>query len=102
MESGNSEDQEGDCMVNSKSISPLKHGTVGVSGGNDSRIFNLGTWWRWMVSFTVRPPYPRYWVGSRAMDAVAKEQIRAPTENRTQVIQPIASDYIEWTIPAHG
>jgi len=43
MESGNSEDQEGDCMVNSKSISPLKHGTVGVSGGNDSRIFNLGT-----------------------------------------------------------
>jgi len=47
---------------------------VWENGGTVPRILKLGTRWRWVVSFTARPLYPRGecspwiggWVGSRA------------------------------------
>jgi hypothetical protein len=35
------------------------------SGGIAPRIFNLGTRWRWVVSFTIRPPYRWYLLDRR-------------------------------------
>jgi hypothetical protein len=53
------------------------------------RILDLGTRWRWVVSFTPRPLYPRErapsthwiggWVGPRAgLDAEVKRKIPSP------------------------
>jgi hypothetical protein len=36
-----------------------RHGGVLGSGGISPRILVLGTRWRWVVSFTSRPPYPK-------------------------------------------
>jgi hypothetical protein len=61
---------------------PRHEGVLG-SGGIAPRIFDLGTRWRWVVSFTLRLLYPQVkspwiggWVGSRAgLDAVVKTKI---------------------------
>jgi hypothetical protein len=56
------------------------------SGGIAPCILDLGTRWRWVVSFTARPLYPpeketlvpmmRGWVGPRAgLDAVVRRKI---------------------------
>jgi len=37
----------------------LLHEDVRGSGGIAPRILNLSTKWRWVVSFTPRPLYPR-------------------------------------------
>jgi hypothetical protein len=53
-----------------------------------STILDLGTRWRWVVSFTSRQIYPRgnsLWVGPRA---------------GLDIMQPAASQYIDWVIPA--
>jgi len=60
------------------------------SGDIAPRILNLGARWRWLVSFTPQPLYPREknagtywiedWVGSGAgLDAVAKGKIPNPS-----------------------
>jgi len=36
-----------------------RHEDIGRSGGIATRILDLGTRWRWGVSFTSRPLYPR-------------------------------------------
>jgi hypothetical protein len=77
-------------------------------------FFDLGTRWRWMVSFTTRPLYPRErapsthwiggWVGSRAvLDAVMKKKCPAPRREsnpRTSTFPPVAQRYTQWNIKA--
>jgi hypothetical protein len=84
------------------------------SGGIAPRILNLGTRWRWVVSFTPRPLYPRErapgtdwiggWVGPRAvLDAVVKRKIPSSLRElnlRTPIVQPVAQHYTDWAITA--
>jgi len=49
-------------QVNVKSLCLIKHHamkTYSRSGSTHPRILNLITRWRWVVSFTPRPLYPR-------------------------------------------
>jgi hypothetical protein len=61
----------------------------------------MGTRWRWVVSVTPRPHYPRErvpgmhwiggWLGPRAsLDVVAKNKTPGPARNRTPVVLPVA------------
>jgi hypothetical protein len=70
---------------------PGHEGVLG-NGGIAPRILDLGTRWRWVVSFTPLPPYPWErapgtlwiggWVGPRAgMDAVVKRKIPSHCRN---------------------
>jgi hypothetical protein len=89
-------------------------------GGIAPRILDLGTRWRWVVSFTTRPLYPRErspgthligsWVGPRAVrKAVVKRKIRSPSRKsnpRTPIVQSVAqrppssnAEVTEWVIP---
>jgi hypothetical protein len=84
------------------------------SGGIAPSILDLGTRWRWVVSFTTRPLYPqekslcfpldRGWVGPRAvLDAVVKRKIPSPRREsnpRTPIVQPLAHRYTDWAITA--
>jgi hypothetical protein len=73
-------------------------------------LFDLGTRWRWVVSFTPRPLYPRertpvtHWIGGWAsprtvLDAVVKRKIpssRRESNPRTPIVQPVAQRYTDW------
>jgi hypothetical protein len=71
-------------------------------------FFNLGAGWRWVVDATLRPLYPRErcgthctwgWVGPRTgLDACGKSRPRPGFDPRT--VQPVASRYTDWAIPA--
>jgi hypothetical protein len=77
------------------------------SGSIAPRILDLGTRWKWVVSFTPRPLYTQGnspgthwiggWVGPRAvLDAVVKRKIPSPrreSKPRTPVVQPVAQRY---------
>ena len=65
--------------------------------------------WRWMVSTTPRPLYPRErrgthcigaWVGPRA-GLYGCGKSRPPPGFDPQTVQPVASRYIDWAIRAH-
>jgi len=69
----------------------------GGSGGVAPRIFYLGTTWRWLVIFTLRPLYPRerdpstHWIGGcvgpRVIpDAVVKKKIPSPRREWTSTM----------------
>jgi hypothetical protein len=69
-----------------------------------SNILDASTRWRGVVSFTLRPLYPRErtlctfwirdWVGLRAvLDAVESREIHCPGGNRTPAVQPVAHRY---------
>jgi len=66
-----------------------------MNGGIDPRILNSGTRWRWVVSFTPRPPYsgvnnPRYPLDgglSGPQMQWSEEKISDLTGNRTSVDQ---------------
>jgi len=59
------------------------------SGGIDPLALNLGTRWRWMVSFTSQPLY------SQGRSGCVRKKKRntsyAPAGNRTLVVQPVVS-----------
>jgi hypothetical protein len=68
-------------------------------GSIASRILDLGSRWRWVVSFTTRLPYPqrnnpRHPLGSprAGLEAVVKRKIPflSPVGIRTAVVQPVA------------
>jgi hypothetical protein len=78
--------------------------TYWENGGIDPHILDLGTRWRWVVSFTLRPLYPRErapdthwtggWVGPRVvLDTVVKRKIPSPhreSNPRTPIVQHVA------------
>jgi hypothetical protein len=83
------------------------------SGSIAPRILDLGTRWRWVVSFTTRPLYHRErapgthgigWVGSWVvLDAVVKRKIPRPrweSNPRTPIVQPVAQCYTDWAMTA--
>jgi hypothetical protein len=77
-----------------------------------SVIIDLGTRWRWVVSFTPRPLYP--WGNSptcplyRRLDgpqnrsgSYEEEKNLAPAGNRTPTLQIVARRYTDWDIQFH-
>jgi hypothetical protein len=69
-----------------------------------------GTSWRWVVSFTPLPLYPRYpfyrMLGGPQSQSGRYGEVKmfVPTGTRTPaslVVQPVASRYTDWTMPAH-
>jgi hypothetical protein len=78
-----------------------RHKNACGNGEKDTCNLELGTRWRWVVSFMIRPlslggyyPIPR-----AALDAVTLEIITDPVVNRTPVVQPLASPFMNWAIP---
>jgi hypothetical protein len=86
------------------------------NGSIAPRILDLGTRWRWVVSFTPRPLYPQgkrrnsvtHWLGGcvgprSILDTVEKKIIlttRRETNPRTPIVQPVAQHYTDWAITA--
>jgi hypothetical protein len=84
------------------------------SGGIAPHILDLGIRWRWVVSFTPRPLYPKErapgahwiggWVGPRAvLNAVVKRKIPSPRRESnptTPIVQSVAQRYTDWAITA--
>jgi hypothetical protein len=73
-------------------------------GGIAPRILDLGTRWRWVVSFTPRPlcpqkkspSYPLEWVGgpqSRSGSGDEEKNSQPLPELEPQIIQPVAQRY---------
>jgi hypothetical protein len=75
-----------------------------------SNIFDLGTRWEWVISFTSRPHYRRVNHFLFPLDRrLGGPQIRsgrceeeenfAPTWNQILVPQPVTRGYVDWAIP---
>jgi hypothetical protein len=83
-------------------------------GGIAPRILVLGTKRRWVVSLTTRPLFSRerasgtHHIGSlvsprAGLDSVVKRKIPTPCRElnpQTRIVQPVASRYTDWAIPA--
>jgi hypothetical protein len=83
-----------------------------ASRGIAPRILDLGTRWRWVVSFTPPPLYPQgkspwYPLDTRlggprtVLDAVVKRKIPSPRREwnpRTPILQPATQRYTDWAI----
>jgi hypothetical protein len=76
--------------------------TYWVNGGIATRILDLGTRWRWVVSFTPREGAPStHWIGgwvspSAVLNAAVKRKIPRPRREsnpRTPIVQPVAQRY---------
>jgi hypothetical protein len=78
------------------------------------RLFDLGSRWRWVVSFTPRPLYPQRkspWYplvrrlgGPQSRSGRGGEeknfQPRRESNPRTPIVQPVAQRYTDWAITA--
>jgi hypothetical protein len=76
--------------------------TYCMSSSVAPRILNLGTWWEWVVRFTLRPLYPREKGPQYPLDrrlggpqswsgrGGEKKKVSAPAGNRAPLIQPVA------------
>jgi hypothetical protein len=89
---------------------PLHEGVLG-SGVIAQRIPDLRARWRWVVSFTPRPLYPRErapgihwvagWVGTTAdLDARARRKIPSPYRNSKPRSSSPYPELYHWAIPA--
>jgi hypothetical protein len=78
-----------------------------------SKILDLGTTWRWVVSFTPRPLYltgncPFYLLDRRLDEPQSwsvrcgKEKNLGPAGIWTPAVQPLACCYTEWDNPTHN
>jgi hypothetical protein len=73
-----------------------------------STILDLGSRWRWVVSFTPQPFYRGEkvpglhwiggWIGPRARLYAVEEKILFPLWNRTPVVQSVACRYTDWAV----
>jgi hypothetical protein len=92
------------CLTNKA----LHHEGVWGSGCIDPGFLDLGTWWRWVVSFTPQPLYPREkapsthwiggWVGPRAgLDNVEKTKfLTLPGLELRPLGHPARSQSLYW------
>jgi hypothetical protein len=85
----------------------IKHCVWG-SGCIDPSILDLGTSWRWVVSFTARGKSSRYPLERRLCEPQNRPGRREEENNSwpyrdsnsdPSVVQPIASRYTDWAIP---
>jgi hypothetical protein len=71
-----------------------------------STILDLGTRWRWVVSFTPRPLYPRLPLDGNLggplnrCGSYGEERNLAPAGNWTPAVQTVARRYTDWVISA--
>jgi hypothetical protein len=98
------------CLINYA----LRDEGVWGSGCIDSHFLDLGTSWRWVVSFTPRPLYPREKSPRYPLDRrlgglqsrsgrFGEGKIFDPTGTRTptpSIVQPVASRYTDYATPA--
>jgi hypothetical protein len=91
---------------------PHHESVLGEWRYSSTHSFDLGTRWRWVVSFTpghftsrkraAGTHWIRGWVGPRAvLDAVMKRRIPSPRREsnpRTLIVQPVAQRYNDWAI----
>jgi hypothetical protein len=84
----------------------LRHEGVWGSGCMDPHFLDLGTSWRWVVSFTTRPLYPWYPLDRRLGGPQSRSgrcgKNSWPYQDSNfdpSVIQPIASRYTDYAIP---
>jgi hypothetical protein len=91
-----------------------RHEGILGSGGIAPCILDLGTRWRWVVSFMPRLLSPQgrapgtYWIGDWVgprvvLDMMVKREITSPCwelNPRIPIIQPIAQCYTNWAITA--
>jgi hypothetical protein len=83
----------------------LRHEDVWRSGCIDPRILDLGTSWRWVVSFTFRPLYsrgksPRYLLdmrlaGPQSQSARREGETKLDSNSDSSGVQPVASRYTD-------
>jgi hypothetical protein len=82
-------------------------------GCMDPRFLDLGTSWRWVVSFPHRPLYPRrrapgtHWMGGWVLPEPVwttwRNEISCyhrDSKSDPSVVQPVASRYTHYTLPA--
>jgi hypothetical protein len=81
------------------------------SGGIAPRILDLGTRWRWVVSFTPRPLYPQgkspCYPLDRRLGGPQKRSGHGGEEKnsqppRTPIVKPVTQRYTDWAITALG
>jgi hypothetical protein len=86
-----------------------RHEDVLGSGGKAPRILDLGTRWRWVVSFTTRPLYPQGKIpwyplyrrlgGPQSRSGHGGEEkipsSRRESNPRTPIVQPVAQRYVQ-------
>jgi hypothetical protein len=100
----------GNTVKLSLCLTVLRHEGVRGSGYIDPHLPNLGTRWRWVVSFTPRVLYPRGWSPRYPLGGPwnpsgrrGEEKILDPTgtlNSDTSVAQLVASRYTDYGIPA--
>jgi hypothetical protein len=70
----------------------------------NSTILDLGTRWRWVVSFTPRPLYPGgkspLYPFYRYLDVVEKRKMSCPCRESNRAVHPEAHRYTDWAIPS--
>jgi hypothetical protein len=65
-----------------------------------THFLDLGTWWRWAVSFTPRPLYP-WWKRTRYPSVRRLGGLQNPDSNsNTSVVKPVTSRYTDYATPA--
>jgi hypothetical protein len=92
----------------------LRHEGAWRSGCIDPHFLDLDTSWGWVVNFTPQPLYPRgnslWYPLGRNLGEPQSRSGRCGGENSwpyrdsnfdLSVVQPVASRYTDYTIPAH-
>jgi hypothetical protein len=79
------------------------------SGGIAPRILDLGTRWRWVVSFTSRERAPvTHWIGGwldprAVLDTVVNGELPSPrreSNTRSPIVHLVAQSYTDWAVTA--
>jgi hypothetical protein len=75
------------------------HGSVLGNGGIAPRILDLGTWWRWVVSFTPRPLYRQertpWYPLDRRLGGSQYQSGRGGEEKNSQLLPGIEPPFIQ-------
>jgi hypothetical protein len=64
----------------------------GRHGGNNSQVSNVGTRWRWVLSFTLWPPF---YVGNKSQAPSGSQALSEPSH-------PACSQPFDWAIQTHS
>jgi hypothetical protein len=103
-------------QLKKKKLEVLYSCRICKSKGTVLCIFDFGTRWRWVASFTFQPLYPQERVPRYPLDrrldgpqslsgrGVEERNSHSPPESNPDhpIVKPIVSRYTDWAIPAHA